>query len=103
MSKREAQIKALASDQRLKILKLLSHPKRHFSDQWSADPVKFGVCMTLIAKALGVSQPTLSRHMELLRLAGFVTTKRHERWVYCQRDEGALSEYHRWLGRKLGV
>lgn len=103
MANRELQIKALGSEQRLKILKLLLQPQRHFSDQTSADPVAFGVCMSLIAQALGVSQPTVSRHLDLLRQAGFITVKRHDRWSYCRRDEIALAEYHRWLGRRLGL
>ena len=55
---RATQIKAMASPPRMKILRLLAAPGRHFGHQQSADPVEFGVCMTLLAEALTVTQPT---------------------------------------------
>ena len=48
---RATQIKAMASPPRMKILRLLAAPGRHFGHQQSADPVEFGVCMTLLAEA----------------------------------------------------
>jgi len=35
-----------------------------------------------IAEAVGVPGPTLSRHLEILRLAGLVTSRREQRFVY---------------------
>lgn len=99
---RSTQIKAMASEQRLKILHLLAHPAEQFGDQWSADPVEFGVCMTLIAEALGVSQPTTSRHLDILKQAGFITVQRHMKWSYCKRDETAIAGYLQWLSAELG-
>nr|WED69746.1 winged helix-turn-helix domain-containing protein [Pectobacterium colocasium] len=61
---RSTQIKALASEPRLEILRLLKHPQQHFSGQTSADPQEFGVCITLIADALHIAQPTASRHVD---------------------------------------
>lgn len=100
---RSTQIKSMASEQRLKILQLLARPADHFGDQWSADPAEFGVCMTLIAEALGVSQPTASRHLDILKQAGFITVQRHMKWSYCKRDETAISGYLEWLRVELGV
>ncbi|MCR8548913.1 ArsR family transcriptional regulator [Salipiger sp. P9] len=100
---RSTQIKAMASAPRLKVLKLLAEPEKHFADQWSADPADFGVCMTLIAEALGVSQPTVSRHLDILRQAGFITVQRHLKWSYCRRDETAIAEYLDWLARELSA
>lgn len=94
---RSIQIKAMASAPRIKVLKLLLEPDVHFGHQWSADAKKFGVCMTLIAEALDVAQPTASRHIDILKQAGFITTKRHMKWSYCQRDEGAINDYFNWL------
>lgn len=94
---RSIQIKAMASAPRIKVLKLLLEPDVHFCHQWSADAKEFGVCMTLIAKALDVAQPTASRHIDILKQAGFITTKRHMKWSYCQRDEAAIAEYLDWL------
>lgn len=87
----------------MKILRLLAEPSTHFGAQWSADPVAFGVCMTLIADALGVAQPTASRHLDLLRQAGFITVQRHQKWSYCKRDEAAIAGYLDWLKQELSI
>ncbi|RIY00264.1 transcriptional regulator [Aureimonas flava] len=98
---RETQIKALASEARLAILRVLADPKTHFAHQRSADPVEVGVCMTLIAEALGVAQPTASRHLHILRQAKFVTVRRHLKWSYCQRDDRRIQEHLDWLSGEL--
>lgn len=100
---RSIQIKAMASEQRLRILRLLAEPDKHFGHQWSADAVEFGVCMTLIADALAVAQPTASRHLDILKQAGFITVQRHLKWSYCKRDEAAISDYLDWLGREISA
>lgn len=100
---KSTQIKAMASAQRLRILQLLADPQKHFGQQRSADPMTFGVCMTLIAEALAVAQPTASRHLDILRQAGFITVQRHLKWSYCKRDEAAISGYLTWLGREISV
>lgn len=91
----------MASAQRLTILKWLAAPQQHFSHQQSADPLDFGVCMTLIAEALGIAQPSASRHLAILREAGFITVRKHLKWSYCRRDEAAISDYLDWLAREL--
>lgn len=103
MKDRSSQIRALASEQRLQVLRLLKAPGEHFARQTSADPVEFGVCLTHIAEALEVSQPTASRHVDLLRQAGFITVRRQGKWSYCKRDEAALGEYVRWLAGETGA
>ena len=114
---RSIQVKALGSEARMSIMRLLANPLENFADQWSADPVEQGVCMTLIADALGVAQPTASRHLEILKQAGFITvscrhleilkqagfitvSKRHK-WSYCKRNEAAIQEYLKWLQEEL--
>lgn len=94
---REAQLRAISSDVRMTILRLLRDPAAHFSGQVSADPVAFGVCMSLIAEALGIAQPTASRHLDLLRQAGFLTVRRQGKWSYCRRDEAAIRDFLNWL------
>lgn len=93
----------MASEQRLRILQLLAEPGKHFGRQWSADPVQSGVCMTLIAEALAVTQPTASRHLDILRQAGFITVQKHLKWSYCKRDESTISGYLNWLGREISA
>ena len=98
---RSTQIKAMASEKRLTVLRLLANPQGHFGQQWSADPAAFGVCMTLIAEALAVAQPTASRHLDILRQAGFITVRKHLKWSYCKRDETAIRDYLDWLATEL--
>lgn len=57
--------------------------------------------MTLIAEALGVSQPTASRHLDILKRAGFITVRKRLNWSYCKRDETAIREYLQWLAAEL--
>ncbi|WP_424969109.1 ArsR/SmtB family transcription factor [Dinoroseobacter sp. S76] len=103
MTIREDQVKALANDTRIEVLRLLDDPAAHFSHQDSADPVKTGVCVQLLAAHFQVSQPTMSRHIELLKRAGFLKAKRQQKWTYCSRDEKALAEYATWLKTSLNI
>jgi ArsR family transcriptional regulator len=93
----------MASEQRLKILQMLADPHTHFARQWSADPVEFGVCMTLIAEALDIAQPTASRHLAILREAGFIHVSKHRKWSYCKRNEAEIRDYLGWLREQLQV
>jgi len=103
MDKRETQVKALSGQTRIRILQLLLNPAKQFSHQESADPASCGVCMNLISEALDMSQPTISRHLALLREAGFVKIHKTKQWSYCKRDEQTLSEFYRWLKKELVI
>lgn len=103
MTDRSDQIKALASETRMEILRLLLTPAKEFAHQESADPAEVGVCMNLIAERMGVAQPTISRHIDLLRRAGFLKIRKQQKWSYCLRDEESLKEYCDWLSQTLGV
>lgn len=97
------QIKAMANESRLMILKLLAKPQRHFGHQQSADCVVIGVCMSLIADALGISQPSVSRHLDILKQAGFIRVRKQQKWSYCKRDEAAIQGYLDWLSQELNL
>lgn len=103
MYSKEDQVKALSSEVRMEILRFLKNPMKHFAHQKSANPKEFGVCMQLIAAKLEVSQPTISRHLELLKRADFIKVRRFQKWSYCSRNEIALSKYIEWLRNNLGV
>nr|WP_275944242.1 ArsR family transcriptional regulator [Gluconacetobacter asukensis] len=92
---------ALSSEVRMTILRLLADPARHFADQWSADPVEFGVCMKLIARALKIAQPTVSRHLDILKQADFIIIRKREKWSHCKRNEPAIRDYLDWLSQEL--
>lgn len=100
---REIQLKALSSSVRIRILQLLADPSRNFSHQWSADPAVEGVCMSLIAQAIAVAQPTASRHIEILKNARFLSVTRIGKWGHCRREEEAILDYLQWLARDLRV
>ena len=57
--------------------------------------------MTLIAEAMAVAQPTSSRHLDILKQAGFIIIRKHQKWSYCKRDEAAIQDYLAWLHREL--
>ena len=82
MTDRLEQSKALASDVRLSILKWLAEPDTHFAHQVTGMPSEVGVCVTLLTDKLEMAQPTVSRHLELLRRAGFLTVNKIGRWSF---------------------
>jgi len=82
---------ALASERRLSILEWLKDPVSHFPPQKDGDLVEDGVCSVFIAQKLGVSQPTASRHLEILVRAGLITSKRIRQWTFYKRDEKRIS------------
>ena len=57
------------NERRLQILTWLKDPKAHFPAQMDGDLAKDGVSALLIAKKLGVSQPTVSEHLSILTQA----------------------------------
>jgi ArsR family transcriptional regulator len=59
--------KALGDETRLRIVALLSHGE---------------LCVCHLEEALDVSQPKVSRHLAILRMAGVVEDRREGSWVY---------------------
>ena len=85
-------IRALANERRLLILAWLKKPKAHFPAQVDGDLVKDGVCGLLIARKLGVSQPTASEHLKVLTRAGLLRSKRIKQWTLYRRDEARIDD-----------
>jgi ArsR family transcriptional regulator len=90
-------IRALANERRLQVLEWLKDPVAHFPAQTEGDLVKDGVCGVLIAKKLGVSQPTISEHLKILAQAGLLRPKRIKQWTFYKRDEARIREMKRTL------
>lgn len=84
-------MQALASDRRLQVLEWLRDPRANFPPQRDGDLVEDGVCVVFIAEKLGVAQPTATAHLQALRRAGLVTSKRVGQWTFYKRDEAAIS------------
>lgn len=63
--------KALSEETRLRILKLLEHGE---------------LCVCDIVAALGMVQPKVSFHLNVLKEAGFLKDKKQGRWTYYSLD-----------------
>lgn len=59
-------LKALAEKNRLRILKLLQHRK---------------MCVCELAQVIGVSQPSISRHLNKLKSAGLIDSEQEGFWT----------------------
>ena len=59
----------------------------NFPPQRDGDLVRDGVCLVSIAEKLAISQPSASKHMELLWTAGLVRATPIGRWTFYRRDE----------------
>jgi len=101
MTNRLEQSKALASEARLAVLAWLAEPDRHFAQQETGKPSEIGVCVTLLAEKLSMAQPTVSRHLELLHRAGFLSVRRIGRWSFFRRNEEAIKDYKAWINEHL--
>ena len=55
----------------------------------------------MIAKKLGVSQPTVSEHMRVLTQAGLVRARRIKQWTFYRRDEARLARLREAIGGRL--
>ncbi|MFP3928373.1 MAG: ArsR/SmtB family transcription factor [Desulfobacteraceae bacterium] len=71
-------MKALSEPNRVKIIKLLQHR---------------GMCVCEIREALGISQPSASKHLRILGEAGLVESRRDGLWVNYFPSDGASSPY----------
>src|SRR5258708_6099553 len=94
-------IGALANERRLQVLQWLKAHAKLFGDQTDGDLVKDGVCGVLIAKKLGVSQPTISEHLKILSQAGLLRPKRIRQWTFYKRDEARIREMKRALLKNI--
>jgi DNA-binding transcriptional ArsR family regulator len=82
--------KALSSRTRAQILHWLRDPEGSFESQVEGDLTEDGVCVNLIAAKAGISQPTVSRHLSVLKSAGLVETRRVAQRNYHRRDEAGI-------------
>lgn len=71
-------MKALADPNRVKIVKLLQQKK---------------LCVCELQAALGIAQPTVSKHLRILEEAGLVSWKKDGLWVDYELTDGRQSPY----------
>ena len=70
--------KAIADINRLRILKMLQHKK---------------MCVCELAAVLGISQPSVSRHLSLMKDAGLVKDERNGQWIDYSLCEEKVNHY----------
>ena len=83
-----AVFKALSDETRLRILKTISHMTT--------------VCECNLVPEFGLSQPTISYHLKVLREAGLIKSERKGQWVYHQVNEKAVLAAVRRLSEIAG-
>jgi ArsR family transcriptional regulator len=71
-------MKALSDPNRVKILKMLQHK---------------AMCVCEIQAALGIAQPTVSKHLKFLEDAGLVGYRKDGQWVNYHLADGSKSPY----------
>ena len=71
-------MKALSDPNRVKLLKMLQ---------------KREMCVCEIQAALGIAQPTVSKHLKVLEAAGLVGRKKEGLWVNYSLSDGSRSPY----------
>ena len=91
--------RALSSGTRVKILRWLRDPEGNFESMVEGDLTEDGVCVNVIAAKAGVSQPTVSRHLSVLKGAGLLETRRVAQRNYHRRDEAGIAEAKRLLAK----
>jgi ArsR family transcriptional regulator len=82
--------RALGDETRVRIVALLSHGE---------------LCVCHIEKALELSQPNVSRHLGILRMAGIVDARRDGTWVYyrlAEQEHEAVNEMLTALVKTFG-
>lgn len=89
--KPETLFKALANENRLRILDWLRNPAQHFPPQVDGDLETDGVCAQFLAGKLALSAATLTGHMRILTEAGLVLATRRGKWVFFRRNEAAIA------------
>ena len=85
------QLKAIANENRLKILEWMLDPEQHFPPQQDGDLVDDGVCIGFITNKIGLSQPSVTAHMRTLAKAGLVNSKQIKNWIFYRPDREAIA------------
>ena len=83
-----AVFKALSDETRLRILKTISHMTT--------------LCECNLVPEFGLTQPTISYHLKVLREAGLIKSERKGQWVYHQVNEKAVLAAVRRLSEIAG-
>jgi ArsR family transcriptional regulator len=87
-----------AADRLVAVAKALADPVRlRLVDVLREHPGK--VCPCELVPLFGLSQPTISHHLKVLKAAGILESEKHGLFVYYYVRPGALDELTGWLTR----
>lgn len=86
---------------RANVLKALAHPDRLRIHEYLSAVEEACVCD--IAESLGVTQPTMSRHVAQMRDAGLLESRREGTMVYYRVTAVCLMEIMTCLDRSIGL
>jgi ArsR family transcriptional regulator len=89
-------MKALSDPNRVKLVKMLQ---------------KGEICVCKLQAALGIAQPTVSKHLKILEDAGLVSRRKEGLWAHYSLTDGSRSPYAasllgnmmHWLSNEPGV
>lgn len=87
--------KALSSEARIKILKLIAELKESKGDVACCEPEE--VCVCKITERLDLAPSTVSHHLHTLKEAGILRARREGTWIYYSIDERKLAEAAEFL------
>jgi len=73
-----AVLKILADENRLRILNLIKGGE---------------LCVGEISTILDISRSNASKHLEKLKMAGFISGRKDAQWIYYSLEEGILAKY----------
>ena len=94
-------LKALSNSRRFQIVEWLRDPENYFPSQVDGDLVEDGVCIGFLTRKLGISQPSVTAHMQHLENSGLVTSRQIKNWVFYKLQEASLEEFMTILSSKL--
>jgi DNA-binding transcriptional ArsR family regulator len=94
-------LRAMANVNRLQILHWLNDPRSHFPAQIDGDLVTDGVCVGFITEKIGLRQPTVTAHLQLLQAAGLVSSKKIKNWVFYKINGPESAEVLQMLRRGI--
>jgi ArsR family transcriptional regulator, arsenate/arsenite/antimonite-responsive transcriptional repressor len=89
----DAAFKALASEQRREILRILAAEERAAAlgeEKTCCEPHE--VCGCKLSERLGLVASTISHHMSVLRAAGLVSSRKEGQWVYYRLERDRISD-----------
>lgn len=93
----EPTLSAADAERAAGVFKALGHPARVTIVNLLSRATADGVCVCDLTEPTGLSQPTVSHHLKLLREAGLIEGDRRGTWVYYRLVPRALGDIQRAL------